>query len=100
MWKAPYSSTAYTYSAMIPTAPNFNVERNSIEAAIASCTNGTKVLVVLSSGVRMMPPVSHSTRNRMPTAARMMVFVQNSDRKIELSSRFAQSLAFTARSMT
>ena len=62
---------------MIPTAPNFNVERNSIEAAIASCTHGTKVLVVLSSGVRIMPPESQSTRNRMPTAARRMVLVQD-----------------------
>ena len=85
---------------MIPIAPNFNVERNSIEAAIASCTMGTKVLVVLSSGVRIMPPVSHNTRNRMPTATLMMVVVQDSDRNIELSSRFAQSLPFTARSIT
>jgi hypothetical protein len=58
---------------MIPTAPNFNVERNSIEPAIASCSHGTKMLVVLSSGVRIMPPDSQSTRNRMPTATRIIM---------------------------
>jgi hypothetical protein len=85
---------------MMPTAPAFNVERNSIDPAIASCIQGTRALVVLSSGVRIMPPVSHSARNRMPTAARMMMLVYDSDRKMVSSKRLAQLLALTARSTT
>lgn len=48
----------------------------------------------------MTLPPYHRMTNRMPTAMRMIVVVQSSERKIRLSSRCAHCVAFTVRSTT